>query len=184
MREISIITPRFYPALFPLKQALKMKTVALIDPPCNTILMDERVAKLRAIRGFGPRSQRMTKEATVTESGTRPKEQSQGQLYYARRSKVRESERQIADVNISHDGDYAIAVSLAVDEPLSQAKGAIICDDGEGLPKHEPHWGDEGWFVPEELTRDDDDQKLDPEYYQKAIDNIIKAEQEKIPFLD
>ncbi|KAL9129080.1 MAG: hypothetical protein Q9217_002387 [Psora testacea] len=184
MNEISIITPRLFPAIFPLKEALKMKTVALIDPPCNKILMDERVAKIRALRGFGPRSSGMWKGNVVTESGDRPQIEEQGQLYYKRRSKVNESERQIADVSISHDGAYAVAVCMALNEPGNQANGECIIDDGEGLRKHEPNWGDEGWFTMERVTHEDEDPTSDPEYYKKAIDDFFKTEQEKVPFLD
>ncbi|KAL9103156.1 MAG: hypothetical protein Q9163_001761 [Psora crenata] len=184
MHEVSIITPRLYPAIFPLKEAMKNKTVALIDPLCDTILMDERVAQLRALRGFGPRSQRMERGARATGSDERAQAPDQGPVYYARRSKVNESDRQVADVNISHDGKYAVAVAMAVDEPVSDAKGEHIMDDGEGLPKHEPQWGDEGWFVREKVTYEDKDPTSDPAYYKKAAETVARTEKEKIPFLD
>lgn len=67
-------------------------------------------------------------------------------VHYYRRSRVKESDRQVAEINISHDGDYAIAVCMAFDPPGSIVQEKTIVDNGEGLPLHEPQWGDEGWL--------------------------------------
>ena len=147
--------------------------------------MDERVARLRALRGFGPRSQKLRKDNLVTGSGHASRDdQNQEPLYYERRSKVKESERQIAEVSISHDGSYAAAVCMALDEPATEASDQFVIDDGEGLPKHEPRWGDEGWFGRDKATDMTEDPTFDAEYYKNAIEDVLKTEKEKIPYLD
>ena len=137
MHEVSIINPRTQPSLFLAKDAQNMNLIAMIDPPCNTILMDERVAQLRSLRGFNPLTQRMRKGPTV---------EIEGRMYHKRRSKVIDSERQMAKISISHDREYATAVCIALDQPLSKATDEQIVDEGKGLPLHEPSWGDEGWL--------------------------------------
>ena len=67
-------------------------------------------------------------------------------VHYYRRSRVKESDRQVAEVNISHDGDYAIAVCMAFDPRKPTVQEKTIVDNGEGLSLHEPQWGDEGWL--------------------------------------
>lgn len=61
---------------------------------------------------------------------------------------MREDERQIAEISISHDGDYAIAVCMALDEaPKDMEEDTeFIDDDGSGEPIHEPVWGDVGFL--------------------------------------
>lgn len=123
------------------------KPVALIDPICNMVQMDERVAALRGLRGFGKGSKELLKgpldddaiqEAKQTNAGT-----------FTRRRKVKMTERQMAEINISHDGDYAVAVCMALDSPGFNPEGRLIVDDGTGEAIHEPQWGDEGWLDPE-----------------------------------
>ena len=113
-----------------------MQTKALVDPPSDSILMDDRVAEIRALKGFGPKSKSLPKGAVVERNG---------QNYYRRRSRIKESERQMADVSISHDGAYAVAVCMAPNEPGSELAGEVIIDDGTSPSMHEPSWGDEGW---------------------------------------
>ena len=61
-----------------------------------------------------------------------------------RRSLVKEEDRQLADLSISHDGDYAVAVCMAVGEEY-EADSTVLVDNGEGDPIHEPEWGDKGF---------------------------------------
>ena len=70
----------------------------------------------------------------------------EGVNYIERRAKIDESERQIAEVNISHDGDTAVAVCMALDESIPEKRMERIIDNGRSLPIHEPQWGDKGWF--------------------------------------
>ena len=60
---------------------------------------------------------------------------------------MRAEDRQIAEVSISHDGDYAVATCLAVDEPAKQTYNWPLIDDGSGDPIHEPAWADDGWSI-------------------------------------
>ena len=88
----------------------------------------------------------MTKDELRKEPQELRKSEMDEGVHYYRRSRVKESDRQIAEINISHDGDYAIAVCMAFDPPDSSVQEKTIVDSGEGLPLHEPQWGDEGWL--------------------------------------
>ena len=114
--------------------------------------MDDRVASERKLRGFGPRSQGLHKGALRgnADDSENVHDQDENLIKKAprfhRRAKVRSSDRQVAKINISHDGDYAVAVCMAFDPPGMKPDEKRIVDDGRGPPKHEPQWGDEGWF--------------------------------------
>lgn len=137
--------------MFPEGLAKKSKVIALVDPMVNTILMDARVAEIRSLRGFGPRSQGFPKGALLTRrdhnmSNSSDTLENGSERYLERRAKIEESHRQIAEINISHDGDTAVAVCMALDQPKPETKEKVIVDDGRFDPIHEPEWGDEGWF--------------------------------------
>ena len=53
-------------------------------------------------------------------------------------------DRRLADVTISHEGQYAIAVCQALDELHVQDSTPII-DTSNGEPLHEPQYGDQGF---------------------------------------
>ncbi|KAL8759295.1 MAG: hypothetical protein Q9184_003658 [Pyrenodesmia sp. 2 TL-2023] len=76
--------------------------------------------------------------------------------FIVRRARIKEEEQQIAEISISHDGDYSAAVCMALDEPL-EGKDAVeyIVDDGVGEPLHEPEWGDKGWLDSDESSSED-----------------------------
>lgn len=78
--------------------------------------------------------------------------------FIVRRARIKDEEQQIAEISISHDGDYSVAVCMALDEPLKR-KNAVeyLVDDGLGEPLHEPEWGDEGWLDNEESPSEDDE---------------------------
>ena len=147
MQDISIIHQRSPQATNTISQL-----VALIDPVCDTIEMDERVASERRLRGFGPQSQELYKGALIGNADecenahSRDEKVVKNAPRFHRRAKVRSSDRQVAKINISHDGDYAVAVCMAFDPPGMKPEEKRIVDDGRGPPKHEPQWGDEGWF--------------------------------------
>ena len=67
---------------------------------------------------------------------------------YVRRDRVKAEERQVAEMNITHDGDYVVAVCMAFDEACERKDEEIqpIVDNGVGDPIHEPVWGDEGFL--------------------------------------
>ena len=66
---------------------------------------------------------------------------------YRRCRLIRDEERQEADLSISHDGDYAFAVCLALNEDVDAVghEYSPIVDDGNGEPIHEPQYGDSGF---------------------------------------
>ena len=66
---------------------------------------------------------------------------------FRRRRLILDEERQEADLSISHDGDYAIAVCLALDEEVDSIghENKPVLDDGKGEPIHEPEYGDAGF---------------------------------------
>ena len=168
MNEISIITPHLCPYLFSIEDAQSRRTKALIDPPSDSVLMSESVAGMRGLKGFGPHSEMLPRGAVI---------QSNGQYFYRRRSKIRESKRQMAEVSISHDGAYAVAVCMAPREQVSETGGRTIIDDGEGPPMHEPSWGDEGWFDRDGVNYEESKHSAD---YRMAVEDALKEAQDDI----
>ena len=75
---------------------------------------------------------------------------------YQRRRLVRHEERQKADLSISHDGNYAFAVCLALSDGTGSDERDLepLIDSGEGEPIHEPEWGDVG-FESQEVAAED-----------------------------
>ncbi len=68
-------------------------------------------------------------------------------MFVLRKRLVREEERQIAELSISHDGPYIVAVCMALDEDVKNSGSHVhLVDDGSGEPMHEPSWGDKGWL--------------------------------------
>ena len=135
--EISILASSQRPDPSNRQQTNESKVAAFIDPPTDTILMDERVAKLRGLKGFSDDCKLHNKGTTHIE---------QGNVYYMRRAKVCESAIERLEISISHDGDYATAVCIALHKPSSLDSKKRSIDAGDGPPLHEPDWGDEGWF--------------------------------------
>ena len=118
-------------------------------------------------------------------------------VHYYRRSRVKESDRQVAEVNISHDGDYAIAVCMAFDPRKPTVQEKTIVDNGEGLSLHEPQWGDEGWLdlvtpgieggsfgvkdksaleMPLEMLLDEPEPTPDPDAFKKRFKEVFENE--------
>ena len=153
MQNISIVRPNLPPGSFSgTGTGGAQKLIALIDPPSDRIEMIGRVAALRGLRGFGLQNYGLNKGTLMSKDELHKEVQDsedgkvhRGTHYY-RRSRVKESDRQVAEINISHDGDYAVATCMAFDPPWSMAQEKTIVDKGEGLPLHEPQWGDEGWL--------------------------------------
>ena len=113
--------------------------------------MDRAIAMKRGLKGFAPEPN--IEWSTVT--GTHLQElmswdnlkgyRSIGHRPLSvRRLLVKEEDRQLADLSISHDGDYAVAVCMAVDEE-HEVDTMVLIDNGEGDPIHEPEWGDRGF---------------------------------------
>lgn len=152
MQNISIVRPTLPSGSFSgTGTGGAQKLIGLIDPPSDRIEIVRRVATLRGLRGFGFRNYGLHKGALMSKDELHKVQVSEdGKLHkgvhYYRRSRVKESDRQIAEINISHDGDYAVAMCMAFDPPGPTVSEKTIVDKGEGLPLHEPQWGDEGWL--------------------------------------
>ena len=180
MKDISIVKPSPPPGLSEKDIGGAQKLIALIDPPSDRISMSPSVATQRGLRGFVSKSYGLHKEALMTRDEPRKERPSQKESdrdkgdHYHRGSRVRDSDRQVAEINISHDGDYAIAVCMAFDPSESTFKQKTIIDKGEGLPLHEPEWGDEGWFdLPDpELEEGSSEIKKDPAW-DVPLENLL-----------
>lgn len=154
MQNISIVRPSIPPgSVTGVGTAGAQKLIALIDPPGNRIEIIPRVATQRGLRGFVFKSHGLHKGALMTRDELRAEVQGlEGSevhrgVHYYRGSRVKESDRQVAEINISHDGDYAIAVCMAFDPPPeSMVQEQTVVDKGKGLSLHEPQWGDEEWL--------------------------------------
>jgi len=148
------------------------KAAILIDPPRHDIVIEEGVARFRGLRGLSG--------DTAQTPEISPSQHYYGELlggkfieskertarkFFKRRARIADEDRQLADLSISHDGEYAIAVCIALDEEVDKAQGRpVIIDDGSGDPLHEPEWADEGWFTPTDGRLEDvghDDQETD-----------------------
>ena len=105
--------------------------VILINPPKAMVWMTDKVARSRGL--FGNISDRGRDERTGDQPTLR------------RLAKTHMSQRQIARLSISHDGDYATAVVQAWDQPGKLPTGSESIDHGDGDPIHEPYIGDDGY---------------------------------------
>lgn len=131
------------------------KVKILIDPPCATITMDALVASLRGLRNARPsRTARIESNASERPIGdlSDGKSVDSGSIY-RRRALIKEEDRQVAEGSISHDGHFAIATCIALNEhgELIDEKRKAIIDDGSGDPVHEPIWADEGFLGTESV---------------------------------
>ena len=121
---------------------------ALVDPPVRTITMSEMVAALRGLRGQNRAKRVSGASLELGEEDDTPSTTSNGRVI-KRRTLVQEEDKQIAEVNLSHDGGFAIAVCMAlnnVDDDFGMRVTESIVDDGSGNPVHEPTWGDRGFL--------------------------------------
>lgn len=66
--------------------------------------------------------------------------------FYLRKAKIKDEDQQIAEISISHDNGYAVAVCMALVEDSHSKDRSQIVDDGLGEPLHEPEWGDAGYL--------------------------------------
>lgn len=158
MQDISIIRQ-------PQPNTVEKNLVALIDPVCDTVEFHARVATVRMLRGFGPGNSDLHKGPLGSTGRGKGKAElmaermaAEGQadefqtgMHVDRRRKINECDRQIAKVNISHNGEYAVAVCMAFDTPNHSAESNRMIDHGNGAPIHEPQWGDEGWLIREPM---------------------------------
>ncbi|KAL9015312.1 MAG: hypothetical protein Q9173_000110 [Seirophora scorigena] len=146
LTDISILSPG--PEEFSQGSSSKLKVQALVAPePTTWIVMDSDVANARGL------SNRQSSQGFIDGevvngrfvANSRPEgnpvysTQNGGRKFFTRRAKIREEDQQIAEISISHDGDYAVAVCMALDEPRTKAHAIRhVLDDGLGEPLHEP----------------------------------------------
>ena len=163
-QEISIVDPSV--ALGQTETGNQFNLKAVIDPPTRLIQMDQRVAKLRGLRGFrgdeeqadiiNGQAEPVDSSKTVKNSQDRvvPSDEGleismHGPPYLTRRSLVKDEDRKIAELSITHEDTVAVAVCMAwQDSSEQQMIGDLeqpIIDDGTGEPIHEPTWGDRGF---------------------------------------
>ena len=136
--EISIVVPSHHPDIFNQRINSQKKTVALIEPMTDTVWMDHGVAKKRGLRGFTPQTLHLGKGSVRYKDG---------KSYFTRRARVKSSAREVAQVSISHDGDYASAVAIVADLAPPQLLKQEIVDEGDGPAIHEPSWSDRDWMT-------------------------------------
>ncbi|KAL9613615.1 MAG: hypothetical protein Q9167_001843 [Letrouitia subvulpina] len=117
---------------------------ALIRPATRNVLMDKEVAKARGLGEFLI----LPNQEPVTDREIQPGEGRQNDSkYIERRLYAKEEDYQVAELSISHDADYAVAVCMALDQPREDVGPAEpIIDNGLGEPIHEPSWGDRGFI--------------------------------------
>lgn len=164
-QEISIVDPRN--PLFQAENGGQFNLKAVIDPPTRSIQMDQRVAILRGLRGFrgdeegadvnmngqakpvGPSKTMENSQDRVVPSDEGLQIPMQPSPYLIRRSLVKDEDRKIAELSITHEDTVAVAVCMAWQDPSEkQMIGELerpIIDDGTGEPVHEPTWGDRGF---------------------------------------
>ena len=131
------------------------KPFLLVEPVPQYVIMEPQVAVSRGLRELWPGILDRYNPPKGTElisgelvkgnfvPGTGPGTKS----FILRKQLVEEKDRQIAELNISHDGPYVAAVCVALDQDTKESKTPIYTfDDGSGNPLHEPVWGDRGWL--------------------------------------
>ena len=131
------------------------KPSLLVDPPRDVVLVHEDIARHRGLCGFNDFTEFLERKLAhdtcyygrivngiFVEGRTGDEEK-----FFKRRAKIADEDRQCAELSITHDGEYAMAVCMAcVEGGDSKQQKPPIVDDGSGDPLHEPEWGDEGFF--------------------------------------
>lgn len=129
-----------------------VKPLLLIDPPRRIVKMDFDTAKARGLREAALNQAMLTGTpvsggGSLSETLPLPRLEVKVRGFICRRLLIKEEDRQLADLSISHDGDYAIAMCMALDEAPDGCFEPVM-DDGTGEPIHEPEWGDNGFGKP------------------------------------
>ena len=136
-----------------MEHQITIKPIVLVSPSTGLVVMSELTAAKRGLKGVAMKYDNIASAKVPAEVTQKTKHFAQmvglpiEEPLFIRHLLAKEEDRQIADLSISHDGDYATAVCLALDEEQEQIAGPII-DTGEGEPMHEPQWGDRGFGEP------------------------------------
>ena len=132
------------------------KLCALINPKLQRmILMDTEVAQKRGLstknRGIpGLNIVGSNRPLELEAFGLSNLHGEPQRKYRCRRAKIKEEVQHFAEISISHEREYAVAVCMVLDEEEAGSDIEYVVDDGTGEPLHEPLWGDEG-FLSDEL---------------------------------
>ena len=122
----------------------------LISPPTRLVIMNTLIAEARGLKNVALEGKQGASSRVLTE--VPPKIRTFAQKHgfsineplFLRQLLSKEEDKRLADVSISHDGEYATAVCLALDEEIEGVLDPIV-DFGDGDPLHEPKWGDRGF---------------------------------------
>lgn len=134
------------------------RPIMLIDPPSTIVIrMSATVAHMRGLKAR-PAPKRDEGNQIVSTLNEYELEASlagpvmHSGIYY-RAARIRMEDRRVADMSISHDGEYAFAVVMAAEDYQGSIQDSeMVDDDGNGPPIHEPEWGDNGWdAIPDDL---------------------------------
>ncbi|MCJ1387331.1 hypothetical protein MMC18_000173 [Xylographa bjoerkii] len=127
-----------------------VKPIILISPPTRLVIMNTLTAAKRGLKGVASENDQAVSSNIPTELSQKMRALAQNigfpvnEPLFLRQLLVREEDKRLADVSISHDGEYATAVCLAMDEEMEEILEPIV-DSGNGEPMHEPKWGDRGF---------------------------------------
>ncbi|KAL8726254.1 MAG: hypothetical protein Q9181_006123 [Wetmoreana brouardii] len=163
VHDISIVLPVIPPRVPKSKRSYKVH--ALVAPRnTKNIVMDPQVAEKRGLSAtppFGPtiygnmangqfvRAPHDVRREEIANHSQHP--------FRLRKAKLETDQPQVAEISISHEKKYAVAMCVALDEQLDGPSDIeYVLDDGTGEPLHEPLWGDEGWLVEDENAADFD----------------------------
>ncbi|MCJ1436702.1 hypothetical protein MMC27_006084 [Xylographa pallens] len=127
-----------------------VKPVILISPPTRLVIMNTLTAEKRGLRGVASASKQAASSRVLIEVLPRIRTFASKNGFpideplFLRQQLIKEEDKRLADVSISHDGEYATAVCLALDEEMEEGLEPIV-DFGDGDSLHEPRWGDRGF---------------------------------------
>ena len=152
-RDISILPPT--DRILDQNPKPEQKPSVLIQPVPQYVVMETRVAISRGLAGFSsdkpdgytrPGSSE-TISGEILDGHFVPGTGPNTRMFVSRKRLVKEEERQVAELSISHDGPYVVAVCMALDEEVKDSGSlGYVIDDGSGDPMHEPEWSDRGWL--------------------------------------
>lgn len=148
LRQVSVLPPPLnFDAFHPIAGWATTKPLAIIEPPVGVVLMNEATAFKRGLFGFHTEAMGIINKKEVSPIPTSKYSalhashpELQGGLWERKRRALL-GECRFADVSISHEGDYAVAICQALDEHLDLEKDFVV-DWGDGPPIHEPEHGD------------------------------------------
>lgn len=147
-KQVSILIPSQHVAF---DLGVTVKPDCLIEPPRSVVIMDRLTAIKRGLKDIASETTMACEpilrcstpderlRAIATLAGIPFQEP-----IFVRQLLTTQEERRVADLSISHDGNYAVAVCMALNEDWEETPPPVI-DSGEGKSIHEPQLGDLGF---------------------------------------